>query len=127
VILAFVACSVDGLDCRLLPCGRGSDRLADHRQPGSREHRRGRSRRSPASRAVRDPSFGTLLAAFFLSLIDNVLPLFQAPTEYAEMTIGVLILLALLLYQAPELLARFCSSWGAVGRLRAGQGETPSG
>jgi ribose transport system ATP-binding protein len=70
---------------------------------------------------------GTLLAAFFLSLIDNVLPLFQAPTEYAEMAIGVLILLALLLYQAPELLARFRSSWGAVGRLRAGQGETPSG
>jgi len=31
---------------------------------------------------------GTLLAAFFLSLIDNVLPLFQAPTEYAEMTIA---------------------------------------
>jgi ribose transport system ATP-binding protein len=70
---------------------------------------------------------GTLLAALFLSLIDNVLPLFQAPTEYAEMAIGVLILLALLLYQAPELLARFRSSWGAVGRLRAGQGETPSG
>jgi ribose transport system ATP-binding protein len=70
---------------------------------------------------------GALLAALFLSLIDNVLPLFQAPTEYAEMAIGVLILLALLLYQAPELLARFRSSWGAVGRLRAGQGETPSG
>ena len=46
---------------------------------------------------------GTLLAALFLSLIDNVLPLFQQPTEYAEMTIGVLILLALVLYQAPEL------------------------
>ncbi len=70
---------------------------------------------------------GTLLAALFLSLIDNVLPLFQAPTEYAEMTIGVLILLALVLYQAPELLARLRSSWGGVGRLRAGQGETPAG
>jgi ribose/xylose/arabinose/galactoside ABC-type transport system permease subunit len=52
---------------------------------------------------------GTLLAALFLTEIDNVLPLFQQPTEYAEMTIGVLILLALVLYQAPEL----------VGRLRA--------
>jgi ribose transport system ATP-binding protein len=71
--------------------------------------------------------FGTLLAALFLSLISNVLPLFQAPTEYAEMTIGVLILLALVLYQAPELLARLRSSWGGVGRLRAGQGETPAG
>ncbi|HET7807791.1 MAG TPA: ABC transporter permease, partial [Gaiellaceae bacterium] len=36
---------------------------------------------------------GTLLAALFLSLINNVLPLFQQPTEYAEMTIGALILL----------------------------------
>ena len=53
---------------------------------------------------------GALLAALFLSLIDNVLPLFQQPTEYAQMTIGVLILLALVLYQAPELLARLRSS-----------------
>ena len=45
---------------------------------------------------------GTLLAALFLSLIDNVLPLFHQPTEYAEMTIGVLILLALVLYKTPE-------------------------
>ena len=51
--------------------------------------------------------FGTLLAAFFLTEIDNVLPFFQQPTEYAEMAIGVLILLALLLYQSPELIARF--------------------
>ncbi len=50
---------------------------------------------------------GTLLAALFLTLINNVLPLFHQPTEYAQMTIGGLILLALVLYQAPELLARF--------------------
>src|SRR5574337_1236438 len=50
--------------------------------------------------------FGTLLAAFFLTEIDNVLPLFQQPTEYADMTIGVLILLALILYAMPELVAR---------------------
>jgi ribose transport system ATP-binding protein len=49
---------------------------------------------------------GTLLAAFFLTEIDNVLPLFQQPTEYADMTIGLLILLALVLYQAPDLIAR---------------------
>ena len=68
---------------------------------------------------------GALLAALFLSLIDNILPLFQAPTEYAEMAIGILILVALILYQGPELVARLRSSWGGVGRLRgAGRGET---
>jgi ribose transport system ATP-binding protein len=69
---------------------------------------------------------GTLLAALFLSLIDNVLPLFQQPTEYAEMTIGALILLALLLYQAPELVARLRTSWVGVGRLRTREGEAPA-
>ncbi len=66
---------------------------------------------------------GTLLAAFFLSLIDNVLPLFHQPTEYSQITIGVLILLALVLYQSPELLARFRTSRAGVGRLQAGDGE----
>jgi len=62
---------------------------------------------------------GTLLAALFLTEIGNVLPLFQQPTEYAQMTIGGLILLALVLYQAPELLARLRTGWAGVGRLRA--------
>src|SRR5262249_31551567 len=67
---------------------------------------------------------GTLLAALFLSLIVNVLALFEQPSEYADMTIGVLILLALVLYSAPELIARIRTSWGGVGRLRGGrQGE----
>jgi len=69
---------------------------------------------------------GTLLAALFLTLIDNVLPLFQQPTEYAEMTIGGLILLALILYSLPDLLARFRTGRGGVGRLRAQQGEAPA-
>ena len=69
---------------------------------------------------------GTLLAALFLSLIENVLPLFEQPTEYAEMTIGALILLALLLYQAPDLVARLRTSWGSVGRLRTREGEAPA-
>jgi ribose transport system ATP-binding protein len=69
---------------------------------------------------------GTLLAALFLTEIGNVLPLFQQPTEYAEMTIGGLILLALVLYQAPELLARLRSGWAGVGRLRTRQGEAPA-
>jgi ribose transport system ATP-binding protein len=71
--------------------------------------------------------FGTLLAALFLSLIDNILPLFHQPTEYAEMTIGALILLALVLYEAPELVTRLRSSRLAVGRLRMRQGEAPAG
>jgi ribose/xylose/arabinose/galactoside ABC-type transport system permease subunit len=54
--------------------------------------------------------FGTMLAALFLTEINNVLPLFQQPTEYADMAIGALILLALLLYQAPELVGRFRGS-----------------
>jgi ribose transport system ATP-binding protein len=71
--------------------------------------------------------FGTLLAALFLTEIDNVLPLFHQPTEYAEITIGVLILVALVLYQAPELVARLRSAWIGVGRLRVRQGEAPAG
>lgn len=66
---------------------------------------------------------GALLAALFLSLIDNVLPLFHQPTEYSQMTIGVLILFALLLYSAPELLTRFRTSRAGVGRLQAGDGD----
>ena len=68
-----------------------------------------------------------MLAALFLTLIDNVLSFFQQPTEYAQMTIGVLILLALVLYQGPELLARLRTSRGGVGRLRSRQGEAPAG
>ena len=70
---------------------------------------------------------GTLLAALFLSLINNVLPLFQQPAEYAQMTIGVLILLALLLYRAPDLVGRLRTSWGGVGRLPTGEGDAPAG
>lgn len=70
---------------------------------------------------------GTLLAALFLSLFDNVLPLFHQPTEYSQITIGVLILLALVLYQSPELLSRLRTSRAGVGRLHAGEGEAPAG
>ena len=70
---------------------------------------------------------GALLAALFLTLIGNVLPLFQQPTEYAQLTIGGLILVALVLYQAPELVSRFRASWQGVGRLRTQQGDAPAG
>ncbi len=69
---------------------------------------------------------GALLAALFLSLIGNVLPLFQQPTEYARITIGGLILLALVLYQGPELARRFRKSWQGGGRLRSGGAEAPA-
>jgi ribose transport system ATP-binding protein len=60
---------------------------------------------------------GTLLAAFFLTEVDNVLPLFQQPAEYADMTIGVLILLALVLYQLPDLVARARGARRRVDRI----------
>jgi ribose transport system ATP-binding protein len=69
---------------------------------------------------------GTMLAALFLTEIDNVLPLFQQPTEYADMTIGVLILLALVVYQAPELLARARRARRSPGRVPAAAGEAPA-
>jgi len=70
---------------------------------------------------------GALLAALFLSLIDNVLPLFHQPTEYSQMTIGILILFALILYSSPELLARFRTGRAGVGRLRTDEGEASAG
>jgi len=69
---------------------------------------------------------GTLLAALFLNEIDNVLPLFQQPTEYAEMTIGGLILLALVLYQAPELIARLRASRRKIEPLPARTEQAPA-
>jgi ribose transport system ATP-binding protein len=50
---------------------------------------------------------GTVLAALFLSLVLNVMPLLQQPTEYGQIAIGALTLLALILYQGPELWRRF--------------------
>jgi ribose transport system ATP-binding protein len=71
--------------------------------------------------------FGALLAALFLTEIDNVLPLFQQPTEYADMTIGVLILLALVVYQAPELIARARAARRRVPAVPAATGEASAG
>jgi ribose transport system ATP-binding protein len=49
---------------------------------------------------------GSVLAAFFLSLILNVLPLLKQPTEYGQIAIGALTLFALIVYQGPELWQR---------------------
>jgi ribose transport system ATP-binding protein len=70
--------------------------------------------------------FGTMLAALFLTEIDNVLPLFQQPTEYADMTIGALILLALVLYQAPELVARLRAARRRTAAVAAAATEAPA-
>jgi ribose transport system ATP-binding protein len=49
---------------------------------------------------------GAVLAALFLSLILNVLPLLRQPTEYGQIAIGALTLFALIVYQGPELWRR---------------------
>ncbi len=124
VILAFVACSLMASLAGLY--------LAAQVQIGSPIVDIGFSVESIAAAVLGGASLaggrgsfvGALLAALFLSLIDNVLPLFHQPTEYSEITIGVLILLALLLYQSPELLARLRAS--RAGRRRAGQREAPA-
>jgi ribose transport system ATP-binding protein len=59
---------------------------------------------------------GTLLAALFLTLIQNVLALTDQPTEYGLMTIGGLTLVALVVYQGPELVAQLRSAGLHVGR-----------
>jgi ribose transport system ATP-binding protein len=69
---------------------------------------------------------GAVLAALFLTLISNILPLFQWPTEYGQIAIGVLILLALVLYEGPELLRRLRSTRQRVGRLREPTADTPA-
>jgi ribose transport system ATP-binding protein len=62
---------------------------------------------------------GALLGALFLSLILNVVPLLQHPTEYGQIAIGALTLLALIVYQGPELWARLR---GALDNLRTTRG-----
>jgi ribose transport system ATP-binding protein len=115
VILAFVACSV--------LASIGGFYLAAEVQIGSPNI--GNQALESIAAAVlggaslaggRGSFVGTLLAALFLTEIDNVLPLFHQPTEYAEMTIGTLILVALVLYQGPELIARMRSAGLALGR-----------
>jgi ribose transport system ATP-binding protein len=59
---------------------------------------------------------GAVLAALFLSLILNVLPLLKQPTEYGQIAIGALTLLALIVYQGPELWARLRT---ALANLRS--------
>lgn len=61
---------------------------------------------------------GSVLAALFLSLILNVLPLLQVPTEYGQIAIGALTLLALIAYSGPELLARLRGTAGLRATAR---------
>lgn len=67
---------------------------------------------------------GTVLAALFLSLILNVLPLLQQPTEYGQIAIGALTLLALFVYQGPELLERLSRFVNDLRSSRAARAPT---
>jgi ribose transport system ATP-binding protein len=49
---------------------------------------------------------GSVVAAFFLYLILNILPFLKVPTEYGQIAIGALTLLALIVYQGPALAAQ---------------------
>jgi ribose transport system ATP-binding protein len=62
---------------------------------------------------------GAVLAALFLSLILNVLPLLGLPTEYGQIAIGALTLLALVFYQGPELYARLRQALAELRVARA--------
>jgi hypothetical protein len=55
------------------------------------------------------------------------MPLLQQPTEYAQITIGALTLLALLVYQGPELWARLRGGLAAVRRTGAPVGRVEHG
>jgi ribose/xylose/arabinose/galactoside ABC-type transport system permease subunit len=67
---------------------------------------------------------GAVLAALFLSLMLNVLPLLRQPTEYGQIAIGALTLLALVLYQGPELWARLRTGWADFRRSRPAAAES---
>lgn len=70
---------------------------------------------------------GAVVGALFLSLIINILPLpnvlpdflLQWSDALPQICIGALTLLALILYQGPELLARARVSWDGVRRSRS--------
>ena len=70
---------------------------------------------------------GALLAALFLSLILNVLPLLRQPTEYGQIAIGALTLLALVLYQGPELWARLRAAWETMRLSRSAAARVSPG
>jgi ribose transport system ATP-binding protein len=67
--------------------------------------------------------FGAVLGALFLSLILNVLPLLRQPTEYGQIAVGALTLLALIVYQGPELWGRLRTF--VADRRRPYAGERP--
>ena len=70
---------------------------------------------------------GALLGALFISLISNVVPLLRQPTEYGQIAIGALTLLALVVYQGPELWARLHGAREAIRRARSAPARLPVG
>lgn len=72
---------------------------------------------------------GAVLASLFLSLILNVLPLLQQPTEYGQVAIGALTIFALVVYQGPELYARlraFLANARAIRSAEAARSSEPA-
>ena len=66
------------------------------------------------------------IALIVLPLIELYVIIQVGSAIGAWNTIGILILVALVLYSSPELLARFRTSRAGVGRLQAGEGEAPA-
>lgn len=68
---------------------------------------------------------GAVVGALFLSLIINVLPFIGWSSAYGQITIGGLTLLALVLYQAPDLWARLRSFLADLRRSDAEEARVP--
>jgi ribose transport system ATP-binding protein len=69
---------------------------------------------------------GAVVGALFLNVIINVLPFLNVSASYGRIMVGVLTLVALAFYQAPELLARF-RTWLANVRLSRTKASAPAG
>jgi len=69
---------------------------------------------------------GAVVGALFLNVIINVLPFLGWSASYGRIMVGVLTLVALAFYQAPELLARF-RTWLANMRLSRTKATAPVG
>jgi len=76
-------------------------------------------------RGGRGSFIGVVVGALFLSLILNVLPFIGWSAAYGQISIGALTLLALVLYQGPDLWARLRSSLADLRRSDAEEARVP--
>ena len=82
--------------------GRRPDRWS---QLHAHEHRRRRSRRGQPA-GGRGSFIGAVIGALFLNVIINILPFLGWSAAYGRIMVGLLTLVALSFYQAPELIKR---------------------